>query len=332
MNYLHSATHFPFARAWRESGLSRLRQVRALFPSVPISLVVSAMIARIGSDRQSGAGSQATRRPLKMTRAAWLPWMAWCAIGMMPTAGALTSQTITFGVQPTSTLLVPGGTLPINASASSGLPVSFGTTTPSICTASGNTLSLLIAGSCVVTANQAGNATYAAAPQVSITIALIASSPVWKAAANMPFQRARSTASLLGDGRVLVIGGEANAAGSPVPSTDAALYDPHTDTWTNAAAMGTARSKHAAVVLNDGSVLAIGGGTPTAERYRPATNAWTATPAMVEVRQWHTATVLADGRVLVAGGLGLDSMGAPSALGSSEIYDPATDAWSPVEI
>jgi hypothetical protein len=39
-----------------------------------------------------------------------------------------------------------------------------------VCTVSGSTVSYAAAGSCVIDANQAGNATYAAAPQVQQTI------------------------------------------------------------------------------------------------------------------------------------------------------------------
>lgn len=56
--------------------------------------------------------------------------------------------------------------IPLTATASSGLPVSFGVSTPAVCNVAGNQLTLLDAGVCTVTADQAGNASFAPAPQV----------------------------------------------------------------------------------------------------------------------------------------------------------------------
>jgi hypothetical protein len=58
----------------------------------------------------------------------------------------------------------------LSATASSGLPVSFGSGTPAVCTVSGNTVNYLMAGTCTVTADQAGNDNYNAAPQVTLDI------------------------------------------------------------------------------------------------------------------------------------------------------------------
>ena len=63
------------------------------------------------------------------------------------------------------------GTAPFNvtATATSGLAVSFSTSTPSVCTSSGTngaTIRLVAAGSCTVLADQAGNTRYQPAPQV----------------------------------------------------------------------------------------------------------------------------------------------------------------------
>jgi len=62
--------------------------------------------------------------------------------------------------------------LPLVATASSGLAVAFSSTTPTICAASGSTLSLLTAGTCVVRASQAGNADYSAAPATAQSFAV----------------------------------------------------------------------------------------------------------------------------------------------------------------
>ena len=81
----------------------------------------------------------------------------------------LQAQTITFGTAPVVTV---GGTGTLSATASSGLAVTFSSTTTATCTLSGSKVTGVAAGACVVAANQAGNATYAAAPQVTQTITI----------------------------------------------------------------------------------------------------------------------------------------------------------------
>src|SRR5690606_13782744 len=57
--------------------------------------------------------------------------------------------------------------LTLFATASSGLSVSFGSATPSICTVDGTSLTLLQMGTCTVEADQTGNTLWAPAPTVS---------------------------------------------------------------------------------------------------------------------------------------------------------------------
>ncbi|HEX3995162.1 MAG TPA: hypothetical protein VHX39_28640, partial [Acetobacteraceae bacterium] len=81
------------------------------------------------------------------------------------------SQTINFG----SIGNVPFGaaTVAVSATASSGLPVSFSSSTPAVCTVSVANVALVAPGLCTIVASQAGNPSYAAAPtaQQSFTIA-----------------------------------------------------------------------------------------------------------------------------------------------------------------
>jgi hypothetical protein len=74
-------------------------------------------------------------------------------------------QLISFGAISTQ----GAGTTPmaIGATASSGLPVTFSSGTNSICTVSGNLVTLVAAGTCSITASQAGNANYSAATPVT---------------------------------------------------------------------------------------------------------------------------------------------------------------------
>ncbi len=59
--------------------------------------------------------------------------------------------------------------LPPYARASSELPVSFASTTPTICTVTGTTATMIAAGNCTIQASQAGNAVYAPATPVMQT-------------------------------------------------------------------------------------------------------------------------------------------------------------------
>jgi len=77
------------------------------------------------------------------------------------------TQTINFPNLGTQTVGVP---LTLSATASSGLAVSFTSTTTSICTVSGDHATFIASGTCTIAANQAGNADYAPATQVTQSI------------------------------------------------------------------------------------------------------------------------------------------------------------------
>lgn len=83
------------------------------------------------------------------------------------------NQTITFGPQSGQTYS-PGGTFAIDppASASSGLAVAYGSSTPATCTVSASTVSIVAAGTCTITADQPGDAAWNPAPQVSQSVAI----------------------------------------------------------------------------------------------------------------------------------------------------------------
>ena len=73
------------------------------------------------------------------------------------------AQTISFGAIAAQTVGTP---LSLSAAATSGLTVTFTSTTTSVCTVSGTTATFFASGTCTIDANQAGNSAYAAAPQV----------------------------------------------------------------------------------------------------------------------------------------------------------------------
>ncbi|HXE62950.1 MAG TPA: FG-GAP-like repeat-containing protein, partial [Bryobacteraceae bacterium] len=110
------------------------------------------------------------------------------------------SQTISFGTLPN---LVLGGTpAPLNATATSGLAVTFTSNTPSVCTVSGSNLTLLTTGTCSITASQPGNTNYTAASPVTQTFAIVSSSgqTSCSTATSYPvFVRAEGTAEQVAD-------------------------------------------------------------------------------------------------------------------------------------
>ncbi len=90
----------------------------------------------------------------------------------------LAAQTLTFTAQtPASQTFSAGGTFAISpvatsASPNSGNPIVYSSTTTAACTVSGTTVTIVTAGTCTVAANQAGNANYAAATQVTQNVAI----------------------------------------------------------------------------------------------------------------------------------------------------------------
>jgi N-acetylneuraminic acid mutarotase len=143
------------------------------------------------------------------------------------------------------------------------------------------------------------------------------SSGTWTQISSMHTGRDQHTATLLSDGRVLVVGGSTQDA-----RYSAELFDPVFKTWTQTPPMMGEASTPTATLLLDGRVLIVDGASPEAQAYDPSSEAWAPLPSMSTTRLGHAATLLSSGRVLVAGGDGLDS---------AEVFDPTAPAWKPVE-
>ena len=113
---------------------------------------------------------------------------------------ALLGQTITFSSAPASLTVNLSGS--VVATASSGLPVAFSTTTPTICSVTGATITAgSTAGTCNVIANQAGNASFAPAPQVTMAISVNAAAVVIsKVAQTITFSTAPASLATKGKG------------------------------------------------------------------------------------------------------------------------------------
>jgi len=168
----------------------------------------------------------------------------------------------------------------------------------------------------------------------------------WTSIGNLNTARWAHTATLLSNGKVLVVGGY----GVDGPLKNAELFDPATGTWRSAGNLNNARVGHTATLLANGKVLVTGGvdSYKTSELYDPATQTWSDTGGLNVQRDWPTATLLANGKVLVAGGgvafvaplppylethSELPSSPAMifrsySPTNTAELYDPATGAWT----
>lgn len=136
--------------------------------------------------------------------------------------------------------------------------------------------------------------------------------------------RAQFTATLLGNGQVLIVGGWQSSSRRTLASAE--LYDPSTGKFRliSGGGLSHGRYAHSATLLADGRVLIAGGNTETdsgstsMEIYDPATERFTevATPLKYG-RAYHSATLLSNGQVLLAGGQTYWT-----TRGSMELFDP----------
>jgi N-acetylneuraminic acid mutarotase len=159
-------------------------------------------------------------------------------------------------------------------------------------------------------------------------------SNTWTELASMSVPRAYHTATLLNDGRVLVVGGADNSATE--------VYDPRTNAWTTHASPFGIRYNHTATLLPSGDVLVAGGSDGNQHEYpeyyaisqantavfSARRNVWHAKAPLPAPRHFHTATLDPDGRVLVVGGVNRFSMENGMVFRDMVAYDPRANAWS----
>jgi hypothetical protein len=142
------------------------------------------------------------------------------------------------------------------------------------------------------------------------------------------------TATLLNDGRVLIVGGRDNncTGNCDVYSLRTAeIFDPSTGLFTPTADLHISRYGHTATLLPDGRVLILGGESTeviedgsdevkTTEIYDPASGQFSLGPELILGRSSHTATWLNCGKILLAGGYRVSGFGTER----TEIFDPST--------
>ena len=156
---------------------------------------------------------------------------------------------------------------------------------------------------------------------------LDAQQQAWNATGSLSTARTLHTATLLTNGKVLVVGGLVPNTTCCLTTASAELYDPATGQWSATGSPSTPRGNHVAARLQNGKVLiASGSGNPfsnvltSAELYDPDAGTWSPAGTLNVARSNPRATLLANGKVLVIGGAG-------SA--TAEVYDPSTNAWTP---
>jgi hypothetical protein len=149
----------------------------------------------------------------------------------------------------------------------------------------------------------------------------------WTLTGSMNARRVYHAATLLLDGRVLVVGCFTDGF-----TNTAELYDPATGNWSFTGSTVTPLfGYHTATLLPNGKLLVAAGYdsngsvSANAQLYDPATGTWTATGSLTTARQDHKAALLTNGMALVAGGSNFDN----GILASAELYNPATGTWTP---
>lgn len=161
-------------------------------------------------------------------------------------------------------------------------------------------------------------------------VARAATPDSWRIGPNMATGRLVPSIASLGDGRVIVMGGQASG---PALNT-VEIFDPTSGTWSAGPTMGSGRLDAPAVRLTNGNVLVAGGASgsdTTAEVYNPTLNSWN--PTANNSRDPHasnpiagpstfSAAALPNGKVLLAG-----SSASPTI--QADLYDTADNKFHP---
>lgn len=167
----------------------------------------------------------------------------------------------------------------------------------------------------------------------------------WTVVSDGPLNLCSPTATLLKDGRVLLVGSRLLKVGGEEQELPCAYLYSHKEymrdqrrAWMPIVPPKIGRRWHTATLLANGRVLIVGGQrlnsggvspkdfVAAAEQYVPGplgtSGNWEDAGSMKQARALHTATLLLDGRVLIAGG-SHSFFNDTKPLNSVEIYEPA---------
>jgi N-acetylneuraminic acid mutarotase len=135
------------------------------------------------------------------------------------------------------------------------------------------------------------------------------------------------------NGKLYIFGGSTDAFSGAVAT--AAVYDPATSSWTMLPSMTTARGGVTAKAVGGkiyvvGGMDAAGASLASVEVFDPATNSWSSAAPM-QTRRDNPGSAVLDGKLYVFGGRTRNADGATlnGTLSSVEMYDPATNEWTP---
>ncbi len=204
----------------------------------------------------------------------------------------------------------------------------FAPTGPMVTPRHSHTATLLTDGTVLIAGGYDANGNY-----LSSTERYDPATDTFRPAGTLITARAGHEAVRLQNGDVLLVGGV--GAGWTFLSS-AEVYRPATQISTPTGSMGVARESHVAVLLDGGDVLVVGGHRgrrddielfTSAERYNPETGNFRPSGDMTVRRHKHDAVRLPDGRVLITGGT--DERDDRGRYTSTEMFDPATDVFSP---
>lgn len=197
----------------------------------------------------------------------------------------------------------------------------------------------------VLVAGGFGPSSAGLAPVLSSTYLYDPRRDSWQRSGDLPVAKADAEATLLSDGRVLLVGGSVplprpaqlpNGAITDVQSSGSVeIFDPRTGMWSEVAALPELRTGEILAALPHGDAIAAGGcvssngrldstrAVDTVDLFDSGPGTWTEGPKLPEGRCGGSGMALADGRVLVMGGFTQTGDPITTAL----LFDPAAGAW-----
>ncbi|HSC79786.1 MAG TPA: kelch repeat-containing protein [Chitinolyticbacter sp.] len=147
----------------------------------------------------------------------------------------------------------------------------------------------------------------------------------WRSNATLAQPRRYATATVLGNGKVLIAGGQCTDC-----DRAAELFDPATGTFSNTGPTQSGHYMNETVLLADGRVLLTGGSSRAIELYDPASNTWTLAGQLIRVQPHSRLALLGDGQTVILTGSSFRG-----GVGAVEWFNPACavapNAVSPIQ-